>query len=218
MFLVVFVTLVISIISLYAQVLGLEAKKIAHSQHGMMQTMLTWHNAAVALVHPYLVSGATTVITNLPCQVSKSASVTINFTPVPTCLITGATKLYLASTNILPSGYNTTSFTFYSLVAASTTSPSQDYVVTFVHDTDDHTTTGNLMLPDNSGYSIGYSFQSLSQQFANAAPPNTSFGFVTQSGYLTVNNVGSAGAGTQLLYSIPSAIPVGAFAVISAAN
>ena len=57
MFLVVFVTVVISIIGVFAQVLSLQSARMNNSQIGLMQTVVAWHYAATNAAYQFKVSG-----------------------------------------------------------------------------------------------------------------------------------------------------------------
>jgi hypothetical protein len=49
MYLIVFVTLVVSLICTYSQVLAIQVSRVAAAQSGFAQIMLTWHTAAISM-------------------------------------------------------------------------------------------------------------------------------------------------------------------------
>ncbi len=203
MFLVVFVTLVISIIALFGQVLTLQTAKINAAQIGLMQTMMAWHAGAVAVGKTILPASLTTA----GCYLNAG--------------LTGVTNCpsSVAIANV-PPGYNFGQFSFNSL-AFVTPPPAVAYVVTYVGAT---AATGNLVLPGNGAgaFETGYSMKDLSRQFARAVPVYLAYGSVTSSGILTIvaKSGGSATGDTPpaTTYSIPISIPTGSLAILSVAQ
>lgn len=204
MFLIVFVTLMISIIGLYAQIFSVQANKLYNSQVGLMQTMVTWHGAATNLARANAAS-----IPAAGCSLTAGAG-----------LVSACTFGTLSGANLslLPPNYNIGSFSFYSIAFQSGSIP---YVITFVHDTNSAGNTDptkNLLLPTRLGTEVGYSLNNLMRQFDRAAPTYLTYGTVTASGTLTVLTKTTGIA--NFPYSIPAApvIPVGSLAVISTAQ
>ncbi len=221
MFLVVFVTLVISIIGLYAQILSVQTNKIYHAQYGLMQTMITWHSAAVSLVTPFILNQSLGPLSGNGCQLDKSPNLLVNGTTnVPVCAETGHNVLVTnpptGTPPVLPNGYQPTPYTF-STIVYQTPAPIEDYVITFVYATDDNSPTGNILLPGTSGTVVAYSLNSLMQQFAHGAPAYIGYGVVTSLGNLSVSSQ-SAGGGATVNFTIPNVIPVNSIAMISSAN
>jgi hypothetical protein len=118
----------------------------------------------------------------------------------------------------LPTGYNTGSYSFASILFVTTTAPTTKFVVTYVHDTDAN---NFLQLPESGGAMIGFTPAMLSGQFKRAAPKDLLYGGVTAgpAPYNTLNVWinGNNGVAT-LTYTVPAAVPAGAFALISAAQ
>ena len=231
MFLVVFVTLVISIIGLYAQILGLQSAKIYNAQNGLAQTMITWHGAAVDLVKASIAAGTFQApAAGSWCQLTDStAALTLNTVCTTTTgatmtLTTGAVASVLSAFSMgstLPIGYsvvNGAGYKFYSILYVS---GGNDYVMTFAHDTKG----GNLILPAANAVgatTVGYSPYNLSRQLAHLKLSNQAYGSVTDNvGTLSVPSYTIGFAGPNLTYSIPqnpSTIPLGSIALLTSAN
>ena len=223
MFLITFVTLIISIIGLYAQVLSLQASKIYKAQNGLMQTMVDWHNSALTLAKNYTPS---TVPCIIPSDYMQTMQATLSNQPYPITTSTCAnvappvTTLVLTPTGAtptLPPGYMTKYFSFYSIVFQS---GSIKYLLTYAYYTDAaNAPSGNLYLPANgtAGASVGYSLNSLEQQFARAATVGTLYGKVTGSGILSVLPQTIGVTGPMIEYTIPDfhVIPIGSLGIIS---
>ena len=209
MFLIVFVTLVISIVGLYAQVLSLQSAKAYNSEAGLMQTMATWHGSAVALARA-AVAANPAAITPTPCSITSGAGM------VGPCSF-GTLTSPVANQAYLPPGYNTTNFSFYT-IAYQTGVPAVDYVVTFAHDADP--LSGDLYLPTiSSGNMVGYTMNDLMRQFANSALPYATYGSVNTVGGSPILAVTTPGGLTPTIsYTLPSVIPSGSLALISAAQ
>ena len=207
MFLIAFVTVVISIIGLYAQIISLQTARIYNSQVGLMQTMSVWHSAAVTFARAkanlgVIPTNAFTPITSFCNMTSPALASPCGF---------GTLSVPPNSTTYLPQGYAIGTFTFYSLAYQIA---GVNYVVTFVPDPG-----GNnyLMLPEvTTGTAVGYTMAGLSRQFARAANPNIMYGVVNASGTLTVLSKG----GATFSYAVPPAptLPTGSLAIISVAN
>ncbi|MGB9151905.1 MAG: hypothetical protein WCD70_02335 [Alphaproteobacteria bacterium] len=200
MFLIVFVTLMISVIGLYAQVLSLQAAKVYNSQVGLMQMMVAWHGGATNLAR----ANAAAIPTG-GCNLTAAVSPPCGF---------GALA---AGSPYLPSGYSAQNFSFYSIAYQN---GGANYVITFVHDTD---TSGNLVLPRTGGTSVGYTMNSLMRQFAHSAPAILTYGSVTSAQTLTIQTPGAKTStglpmNTMVYTNIPTVIPVGSLAIISAAQ
>jgi len=205
MFLIVFVTLVISIIGLFAQILSAQTAQLYRQQVAFMQTMTTWHGAAVNLARANL-----SLFSATPCRLTPGTVATGG--PVACAQTVGASNL--------PPGYQTSPYTFYSIAYQS--AAGGDYVITFVHDTDSN---GGLKLPDSSSSNVvSYTISNLMQQLARAAPSNLSWGAVTASnstsGTLTILTKSNGATAGSLTYTIPgsSVIPLNAVALLSTAQ
>jgi hypothetical protein len=218
MFLVVFTTLMISIIGLYAQVLSVQSGRIFANQTGLMQTMQTWHAAAVKTGYADTTVLGTTAGHNY-CVLTASSSLTPKCATAVVTVALGCSTTLATAGACLPTGYNTITYSFASILFVTTTAPFTKYVVTYVSDKDAN---GFLQLPDSNGTTIGFSPATLSGQFKHAAPKDLLYGGVTATADPTINtfNVwipGNNGV-TTLTYALPAAVPAGAFALISAAQ
>jgi len=202
MFLVVIVTLVVSILGLFMQVVSLQTARLSASQNGLLQTMVMWHNAAVkqALTTP--------AFDSVPCQLTSTGQIS----GLNNCTRGGASVL---ASGLLPTGYNTANYSFDTAVF-NTTSPGGLYVFTYVHDTDG---TGNLILPQSGG-TVGFSLGDLKTQMSRALPVNLVHGTVTATGTLSVTLKNSSGTISALSYTYSPAIliPIGAVGLFSTAE
>ena len=209
MFLVVFVTLVISVIGLFVQIYSLQTSRMYNNQTALMQTMQTWHATAAGMginYPPTNLNGMT------GCRMTSNAS-----SALPGC-VNGTYGTEWVNTNAnLPKGYNTASYSFMTVAfqTVAPPAPPTSYIITYAHDTD---ATGSLLLPDSSGTSVGFSLHDLGLQFARSPHSNILYGTVTAPGTLYVVTSGGGAAAASLPYTIPTSIPVNSIAVISAAQ
>jgi hypothetical protein len=211
MFLVVFVTLVISVIGLFTQVVALQSAQIYNAQSGLSQLMEIWHGVAVNM---NFYTPATNAGLTSGCRLTYLGNI---YSTVPVCTATGGGLMYVSTTPAtgyvpLPSGYNTT-FSFLS-VAYQTPAPVLSYVVTYVNPAAADAS-GFLILPQEGGKSIGYKAADLIRQLKRDTS-NIVYGTVTSPGILTVapNNT----VQKTLTYPIPASVPTGSIALVSAAN
>lgn len=236
MFLVVFVTLIISVVGLYAQVLTLQNVKAFNNQTTFAQQMLTWQNTAVSLANSLNLSvpaGGCRLTANVAYTVSGAGSGGTSGQRLNTCTYSGnpisiaiakpstiatscAGGVTGACWTALPAGYQTTPYSFYTLFYTAGTT---NYIITYAHDTD---ASGNLMLPDNSGTSIGLTPNELTLQLQHSGVPALAYGMVSGpngSRVLTLSNAYFTHTlpnlnGLQTV-PVPDAVPSGAVAVVS---
>jgi hypothetical protein len=209
MFLIVIVTFVISILGLFIQVVSLQTARMAASQNALLQTMITWHNAALNLASatPPLDSA------NMPCQMTSTTAIN----GLPVCTRGGAQVL--VSSVLTSTIYNVANYSFASAVFNST-SPLGKYVLTYVGSTD---SSGNIILPLPlpGGTTIGYTFKDLQTQMGRALPVNLAHGAASTIGaqrYLSIVFKNNSGTSTTSSYTIPTNIPDGAIGLISSAQ
>lgn len=211
MYLLAFITLLVVIVGLHAQVMAVQAGKMYRAQNALAQTMVAWHNTAARLAHN---TG------NLPTNISGTTgcSQTTAYTVVTPCDKAAAR----VSSADLPTGYNMTYYTFPTLLYEPTTS--QRYVVTFVGYTD---TQGLIQLPGGvaSNRTLPFTVGGLLSQLANTKTPGLSYGTVNTVGTLTivpdqttkmVDDTTTAPM-SSLSFTVPTSIPRYSVAIISTA-
>jgi hypothetical protein len=154
MYLLVVVTLVIGLLSIYAQVLSLQAARIAEGQTGLANTMLMWHAAAVSMGASIVDSGLFPDGTT-PCSLTYGTALAACTPPTSTIngTVTGGPTGYspssICTSNCgpaavgapvtepvhLPPNYATALYQFYSVLYRDTsgaTPSNQPFVVTYV--------------------------------------------------------------------------------------
>lgn len=213
MYLLAFITLIIAIVGLHAQVITLQAAKMNKAQNALAQTMVVWHRTAVRLARD---------TSNLPTNINGATgcvqTTAFNFTGVTLCN-TAASRV---SSSDLPPGYNMTYYTFPTLLFEPDTK--SRYVVTFVGYKDSQ---GLISLPGQVAASktLSYTIGGLLSQLANIKSVSLSYGVVNTSGTLTVipdqatkmQDDTTVGPITILSFPIPTTIPTGSVGVISSA-
>lgn len=155
MYLLVFVTLMLSIIGLYAEVYTLQAARIFAGQKAVGEVMILWHNAASKYVKNNLVSFPTT------CYVPP-----VTLPPMLPCAKS------MGDPGVLPSGYNDADFRWRTLVYVS---GGQKYLYTFVTPPG-----GNMALPVTTP-AVGFSTSEIFQQVRNTGLDTVVYGMVSGS-------------------------------------
>lgn len=207
MVLIVFVTVMLSILGLFIQVFSLQTAKLYQSQNVLGQMMVTWHSAAVSFVRNNPPAWATYGLNG--CSVT--ATITSLFTAYPggTAPILCSSGTLAADGTYLLKSYAIGTYNFYS-VAYANTADNHNYVVTFVY-----STIGKyITLPDaGSTTSIGFTLQDLNAQLNRIAGNNLLYGLTTTRGgaqYIAIPNTNGGGG-----YMIPNWIPSNAVAMIT---
>ncbi len=239
MFLVVFVTVVISIIGVLAQVLSLQSARMNNSQIGLMQTLVAWHHSATNAAFQFTAAGPAMALQYATAPHVGPANATDNVkgcmmdsTPYSTkvaapanlarpvsCVNPIASALFQLTpgttlpngTLALPPGYQINPYSFHSIFFKRT---GLDWVVTYIPVP--AVATNYLSLPDAAAGNpqIGYTIGDLQRQFARVANYSLSYGFVKPAGNLHVQPKG----GTAIDYPIPATVPLNSFAIISLAQ
>ncbi len=235
MYLLVMVMFVVSLIGLYAQVLSVQVSRIDRAQVGMMQTLVSWHQAASNFammnltappppVYSEITLNATTDVTTTGCLLTYPA-VGTGYGFGNCSADVSAPSTYLprpnGSTHIhpFPAGfYNGTlgafsGLKFYSLLYKDASGTA--YVLTFVPKPT--TATGTVYVPEASnGTDTGYMMKDLVGQFARRAPQNLTYGIVTAATPPTLIPATMAQVnGATVTYTLPSGVPAGALALLS---
>lgn len=217
MYLLVVVTLVIGMLSIYAQVLGTQAARIAAKQTGLAANMSIWHGAAVSMAKA-IISTAPGGLT-YPCSLSYASSntgvarcvaptgagstgtagsptgtVTDNAGTPLRSFITGSTERVH-----LPSDYATAQYQFYSVLYRDPGN-NQPVVVTFVKPavlSTSNPAPGYISLPTVGASTRQTSFTStdLLRQFKVFGISNISYGTVISGEMIT--------ASTDFQYAMP---------------
>lgn len=237
MYLLVFTTLVIGLLSVYAQILSLQAAQIASMQTGLARNMLVWHGAAVSMAAELTNASPPTASLVFPCSLSynspnagvakcvKPTNAISTGTPgSPTGTVTdnaATPKIsYLNGTEKahLPADYTTALYQFYSVLYQDPTN-SSPFVVTFVWPPVLSTTNpapGLISLPllsGTTGRMTSFSMGDLSRQMKLIGLPFNSYGTVISGKLVT--------ASSEFQYTMPPAVagnPVvkdGSLAIIS---
>lgn len=235
MYLLVVVTLVIGLLSIYAQVLSLQAARYAASLTGMANTMVIWHGAAVSmgadiLKHP---PGGL----SLPCNLTNVSAYGLTPCAAPTNSPSSSGTVTDSSNNLnyisatekvhLPLDYKAATYQFYSVLYRDTAN-NQPYVVTFACAPGVGTCTPGALYNPAPGYlSLASSPSSLTSltpgdllhQFTVLGIPDYSFGTAkgTTTSVLMTQNYASIGT---IRYNLPmngasAVLPAGAIAVVS---
>jgi hypothetical protein len=178
MYLFVFVFLLMGILGLYTEVFSLQSAHQFAQQAGIAQTMLLWHNAAVAYAKTN--KGSLAGLT-VPCYVSSGA---------PVCSLT---PVFSVSAN-LPNGYNA-AYTFPSVVFSSA---AQYYLLTYVAPPSAAKLDGPVTTPP-----IGFTVGEILRQIQNTGVSPMIYGAV-KSDVLTTKAV-ITGINT-LTYTLPAGL------------
>lgn len=220
MYMLVFITLVIGLVNIYAQVLVVQTQRLAQSQVGLARTMQQWQVAAISMANSiYYENGAAGPATTAGCSLSISPPTDASNNPLALCAppnnsgdtngtvtkTTGGTfnQIYNHNTNAvepvhLPPGYDAGDYQFYSVYVQDTVA-NQSYVVTFVKPptlSASNPAPGFLTLA--GGYQTSQTQADLMQQFVNAHIPNYTYGIVKSS---VVTMAGGGIGTTPLTYS-----------------
>jgi hypothetical protein len=196
MFLIVFLTLVISIIGLFAQVVTLQAAQMAASQTGLAQTMETWHSVAVGAVYTATATA----------KAKGAAAPTVSAAGCGVGVGMNGANCVDMTANLPPGSPG--NYSFSSILFQAPAPLTAEYVITYV-------------IPGTDGYlsangaSTGYTAGALLSQLNRQASLLT-YGTVSASGSLAV--APSSTVATALTYPIPASIPIGSIGIISVAD
>ena len=214
MFLVVFVTFAVALLSLFTQVAMMQAKRVQDSQNALASYMQTWHGAAAHTAHLFAgqinnISASGCSLTYMNAIPGRANQPMCTTGTVPAVVVGAVPAGYAGST--LPPGYgasgiryNFASFIYYPMAT-------QPYVVTYVGD--QNPTTGFAAVPDLYGQPTGYSIAQLGTMFRRGQQNSPFYGYV-QNNTLVISTPGSP-VGSSLSYAMPGVVPNGAFALIS---
>jgi hypothetical protein len=235
MYLLVFSTLVIALIGLYAQVITAQTARFAGQQTAIAQQMLLWHTVAVSQAKNTGITAIATgcsltlgVTTPALCTGSTGASVYVS-TFMPTTANSWGGSPYFGTTcsgspitppcwTNLPGGYQTNTYSFNSVYFKATNNI--NYVITYVvppiinaaNPAPGFVVTAN-------GSMLGLTMADLYSQFQKAGFPVISYGTVTTGGanpVLTTPAISNGLATGSPQYNIPPSInTVGTLAIIS---
>jgi hypothetical protein len=229
MYLLVFITLVISLIGIYTQVLSLQAARLAAGQSAIAQAMIRWHETAIQQVR-------TAQITTIPgtngCDLTSPGAAgtpcsSVNGPVTVTATFPGAPWQNCPPAiagqpcwNLLPPGYQTNFYSFYSIYYQP--AAGQNYVITFVQKPA-VANPGFIVLPNNpASVTIGINMGDLMNQIRNTGLNPITYGTVSGNagagGLLTTQAVSNVGGGplASLTYTTPAAVNNGAIGIISA--
>jgi hypothetical protein len=224
MYLLVFVTLVISLIGLYAQVLTLQSARLAQGQTVVAQAMLRWHSTAISEARYTQITptpGATGCDLTSPgilgavCHGARGSSNVSITPPAGWAGFTCSNPLTPPCYTQLPAGYATNTYTFYSIyyIPAGGT---QSYVITFIPKPA-AANPGFITLPGIGGNPISITMGDLANQLRNSGLNPLFYGTV-QGGQLRAQSIQKAAGGPfiPLNYTTPPAVTNGSIAIISA--
>jgi hypothetical protein len=239
MYLLVFVTLVISLIGIYAQVISVQAARLASNQTAVIQQMLRWHSTAISQTRYAAISPIPGVagcdlttggLAGIPCDSPARGQVWISETVPPAwtafeCAGTLAPPCWTA----LPPGYQADPYTFYSIFYQPTTA--QNYVITFIPPpvtNANNPPPGFISLPESGAagaQQVGATMGDIVEQVRNVSLPAVSYGTIAHVGgtcgtYCLVTPSFYTGTGsTTFQYPLPTALDNaaynGTFAIIS---
>lgn len=230
MYLLVIVTVVIGILGLYAQILSLQAARIAESRFGLAAAMSTWHSAAVSMGGSIVDTGqfppgsvACSLTYDIPPPPFGGS--TMSWCPAPTG--TGDAYGTVTSSNVpgalpscpfnyiynkkagdkecvhLPADFQIAQYQFYSVLYLDANG--QAYVVTFVPSPTPSSTNpapGFLSLPPNLGTYTSFTMSDLIHQLQVSGLAPYSFGPVASTA--TTSTLMSGGLMTgSFQYSMP---------------
>ncbi len=216
MYLLVIVTLVIGLLSIYGQVLSLQAARLAALQTGFAKTMILWHEGALSMASKVVTSSPTypcSLTYTLPNGASYLQCVKPTNTPAAqtTGTVTDSSNglNYLNATEKvhLPDSYATASNQFYSVLY--TDASSSAYVLTYVTQPVTSATNpapGYISLqPNNRLTSV--TMTDLQRQLKNSGLPNYAYGTVKLTGGVyTLVTFGSLHGSGGTIYTIPSTV------------
>ena len=247
MYLLVFVTLVIGLVGIYAQVLSLQAARIASSINALGTNMVEWHLAAISM-------GGSILQTNLPASIPVTVPCSLTFTApagVTACIppvgsgdasgtvtvgaTSGLNNIVIGNPPItvpvhLPADYKIAQVQFYSILYKDASS-NQYYVVTYVppaHISANNPAPGFLSLPTSSNY-ISYTSSDLQHQLSISHIPDYAYGTAASNGtneFLVspayekgeVYATSTGGVKTVIQYNLPAVVPTGSVAIVSTAS
>lgn len=212
MYLVVFVTLVIGLIGIYAQILSLQAADAASRITVLASNMVIWHGAAVSMANAIV----TTVTPTVPCSLTYVPPTGSGW---PQCIAPSGvtygtvTDSAYSRTTInasgeyvhLPSDFLASQIQFYSVLYREA-SNGQFYVATFVTPPVISTTNpapGYLTLPPNNKL-ISYTVSDLLHQLSIVGIPDYDYGGVRSNGTYAVMQSPALMKGTSTIqYNMP---------------
>ncbi|MDX2027632.1 MAG: hypothetical protein SFW62_03235 [Alphaproteobacteria bacterium] len=245
MYLLVFITLVISLIGVYTQALAVQTSRLFSKQTAVAETMLTWHGIALTMAQ-YARTNPVAMTTSTGC------SMTEGFAGVPYCQASnGATQspVYVnpngnsSPSNLyrvawggtattwncinrnwakpcwfdMPPSYNYTGYRFHS-VLYNVGSPASVYLITWA-------TTGTITAANPSpgyvqlasGNQLGLTVGELLRQIQNTGRRSYGYGkVITVSGQrFLMTSFVPDNSATVLQYPVPLVVPDGAVAVLS---
>ncbi|MFY9288870.1 MAG: hypothetical protein WAO98_10265 [Alphaproteobacteria bacterium] len=203
MYLLVFVTLVISMIGVYVQVLSLQTARIAAQQNGIAQAMLAWHSAATSMAGSIIRTNnaayAAVAATGCGLTFNIPAGATYARCPTPRngltalnawgTLTDGGTNpnlynIFSTQNTVelvhLPAGYDTRMYQFYSVLYQT---GGQNYVATFIPASAAVNQTAFLTMA--RGNMIGLTASDLIQQLQQSGAPRYTYGTVNTAGQMT---------------------------------
>jgi hypothetical protein len=238
MYMIAFVTLMVALIGLYAQVYTKQVVNGLAQQSGVIGSMIEWHSTAVALATSLMPTADWTAgcsLTNpspVPATVAvcPGAAAGTIYVGMPqgtyTACAGGAAQQAPCWTN-LPPGYSNTTYAFYSIAFNSA---GLSYVLTYVPppaSSSDSYNVGLLCLPGalNGTCPAGNTqfpttFSDLYKQMKKSPLLSPMYyGTVTSAGVLTTSSLPSltGGAPTLIQYNIPGTaiVPVGSMGIIA---
>jgi len=216
MYLLAIVTLIIGMLSIYAQVLSVQAARIAANQTGLAVTMETWHSAAVSMAANIIdnpPAGGITYPCSLtitppngiaPCVPPNGTGDTYGTVTIgsPTYALNNICKANCSTVPQnepvhLPADYNKAMYQFYS-VLYSDPSGGQPYVVTFVQApviSASNPAPGFISLPP-TGHMTSLSTADLLRQLQVSGFPDFAYGTITTS---VVNGIPCSGSTCSVL-------------------
>jgi len=225
MYLLTFITLLIGLIGIYAQVIALQTARMVAQQTGIAMTLIQWHSAAVSMARSVISVNAS----NIP---SAGCSLTVALPPIPGIVVcpspvtagtlTGGTVtsgvvppytvgtytlnkvMYNAAqvTVSMPSGYDTNDYQFYSILYPMSGTYQVMTLVPAPIPSSTNPTPGYLAaIP--SGILLGTTLAGLTQQLSNTSLPNYTYGPISVSG--TTATLMAGGGYTYCYVSSPTA-------------
>lgn len=203
MYLLVFITLIIGLVGIYAQVVSLEAARIASNMTGLAKNMIIWHSAAISMGASIVDTGSFTSASS-PCSLTYTLPTAVSVVQCPAPLGSGSTTGTVTDasgnrnqivnrfsgtpeTVHLPSDFDATKTQFYSILYYDSSS-SQSFVVTFVLKPTLSATNpapGYLALPPSKNL-ISYTTGDLLHQLSLSGLPKYSYGTVKTTGVTSV--------------------------------
>ncbi|MDR3423498.1 MAG: hypothetical protein P4M13_00250 [Alphaproteobacteria bacterium] len=238
MYMLVFVTLMVTVMGAYTQLAALQAGKMSSQQTGAVDAMLAWHTTAVSLAEFFVKQSS--IVTGNGCSLTSpgpgglstctksggGSSMFVTAGGAPPCSGTQGAPCYTA----LPTGYATSSYAFYSVAFQNA---GQYYVLTYVPPPSagsDAYGLGLLCLPGTAGSTVcppsqqlPITFDSLYKQMGkNLRLSSVYYGTVTSANTLTTPTVsfdkGAAGIVPQSLsFTVPGTgtVPLNSLGIIT---